>query len=565
MAISSAGIGSGLDVNGIVSSLMAAEQKPLVAVAKQKSAFESKVSAFGNMKSALSTFQNVISTLANPAKFNAQTVTSGDAKVFTATANGSATNGDYGVTVNQLATSQKLTMTGLPNTTDVVGTGTLTISFGTFKPATVSPAVPASFTANSAKSDITIQINSSNNTLSGVRDAINAANGSVSATIVNDGTSNRLVITSKDTGEANSLKITVADDDSNSLDSSGLSQLAFDPLASAGSGKNMAQMQAAKNALLEIDGISISKPSNLITDAIEGVTLNLLSVSSTSVVLGISTDKAKIKDSVKGFVDAFNKLDDTLRALTKYDESGKSSGALLGDSTVRTVINQVKAVFTKAIPTGNSIDSLNQIGVSFQRTGKLAIDDTKLTAAIDTHFNELASLFTSSAKATDSLVSYVGSSNKTQVGTYAVNVTQLASETVSVSGTINAVAANGFGSKLVGAVGDASEGLSLKVSGGALGARGTVTFTRGYAAELDNIISKLLSDDGILAARTDGLKSSINRLNKQTDALNVRLAAVEARYRAQFTKLDSLMSSMQATSTFLTQQIQAFSANSKSQ
>ncbi|HQO16382.1 MAG TPA: flagellar filament capping protein FliD, partial [Methylotenera sp.] len=153
----------------------------------------------------------------------------------------------------------------------------------------------------------------------------------------------------------------------------------------------------------------------------------------------------------------------------------------------------------------------------------------------------------------------------TQVGTYAVNVTQLASETVSVSGTINGVAANGFGSKLVGAVGDASEGLSLKVSGGALGARGTVTFTRGYAAELDNIISKLLSDDGILAARTDGLKSSINRLNKQTDALNVRLAAVEARYRAQFTKLDSLMSSMQATSTFLTQQIQAFSANSKSQ
>lgn len=565
MAISSAGIGSGLDVNGIVSSLMAAEQRPLLAVAKQKSGFESKISAYGILKSSLSNFQNAISTLSDPKKFNAQSVTAGDPKVFTATASGNATNGNYGVTVSQLASSHKLTMAGLPNTTDIVGTGALTISFGTFKPATVTPAAPASFTANSAKSDITIQINSSNNTLSGVRDAINATNGSVSATIVNDGTSNRLVITSKDTGEENSLKIAVADDDGNSLDSSGLSQLAFDPLASAGSGKNMSQNQAAKNALLEIDGISISKPSNVINDAIEGVTLNLLSVSSISVGLGVATDKDKIKESVKSFVDAFNKLDDTLRGLTKFDESGKSSGALLGDSTVRSVINQVKAVFTKAIPTGNSIDSLNQIGVSFQRTGKLAIDDTKLTSAIDTHFSELASLFTSSAKATDSLVSYVGSSNKTQVGTYAVNVTQLANETVSVTGTINGVAANGFGTKLVGAVGDTSEGLSLKVSGGALGTRGTVTFTRGYAAELDNIISKLLSDDGILAARTDGLKSSITRLNKQTDALNVRLAAVEARYRAQFTKLDTLMSSMQATSTFLTQQIQAFSANNNSQ
>ena len=106
-----------------------------------------------------------------------------------------------------------------------------------------------------------------------------------------------------------------------------------------------------------------------------------------------------------------------------------------------------------------------------------------------------------------------------------------------------------------------SEGLSIKVLGGALGARGTVTFTRGYAAQLDSMISKLLSDDGILAARTDGMKSSITRLDKQTDALNVRLTSVEARYRAQFTRLDSVLSSMQSTSTFLTQQIKALSAN----
>ncbi|MGB2832681.1 MAG: flagellar filament capping protein FliD [Methylotenera sp.] len=562
MPISSAGIGSGLDVNSIVSGLMAVERQPLAAVTKQKTGYESKISAYGTMKSALSTFQTAISALSNPTKFNAQTVTSGDAKVFTATANGKATNGDYGVTVNQLAKAQKLTMAGVPNTTDVIGTGTLTISFGTFTAATTTPVALASFTANAAKTDITVAINSSNNTLSGVRDAINATNSSVSATIVNDGTSNRLVITSKDTGAVNSLKIAVADDDGNALDASGLSQLAYDPLASTGSGKNMTQMQAAKNALLEIDGIAITKPSNVITDAIEGVTLNLLGTSAgNSVSLGIATDKDKIKESVTGFVDAYNKLDDTLRSLTKYDETGRSSGALLGDSTARSVIGQVKAVMTKAIFTGNTIDSLSQIGVSFQRTGKLALDATKLSSAIDTHFNDLATLFTTTAKTSDALVTYSGSTTKTQAGTYAVNVTQLGSDTLNTVGTINGVAASGIGRNLVGATNDASEGVNIKVSGGALGARGTVTFTRGYAAQLDSMISNLLSSDGILAARTDGIKSSITRLDKQTDAINVRLTSVEARYRAQFTRLDSVLSSMQTTSSFLTQQINSLNAN----
>ena len=566
MGISSSGIGSGLDVNGIVTSLMNVERKPLDQVAKQKTAFESKVSAFGTLKSSLSTFQTAISSLSDPAKFNAQAVTSGDTKVFTATANGQATNGISSVTVTQLAKAQKLAMAGVANTTDVIGTGTLTISFGKFTEATTTPVAAASFTPNTAKTDITIDINSANNTLSGVRDAINASNSSVSASIVNDGTSNRLVITSKDTGEVNSLKISVVDADGNSQDAIGLSQMAYDPLATSGNGKNLTQLQAAKNALLDVDGIAISKPSNTITDAIQGVTLNLIGISTvgTSADLTIATDKEKIKESVKGFVDAYNKLDDTLRNLTKYDPSGKSSGVLLGDATVRSVINQVKGVMTQAIASGNSINSLNQIGVSFLGTGKLALDETKLSKTMDTNFNDLAALFTTSAKTSDALVSYSGSTSKTLVGTYAVNVTQLGSSILNAAGTINGVTATGNKTNLTGAFGDASEGLSVTIAGGAIGDRGTVTFTRGYASQLDGLISKLLKDDGILAAKTDGIKSSITRLDKQADAINVRLAATEARYRAQYTRLDTLIASMQSTSTFLTQQIASLSANSNS-
>jgi flagellar hook-associated protein 2 len=490
-------------------------------------------------------------------------VTTSDAKVFTATANGQATNGTSSVTVTQLAKAQKLTMAGVANTTDVIGTGTLTISFGKYTEATTSPAAAASFTPNTAKSDITININSANNTLAGVRDAINATNSSVSASIVNDGTNNRLVITSKDTGEVNSLKIAVADADGNSQDATGLSQLAFDPLASAGAGKNMTQLQAAKNALLDVDGIAISKASNVITDAIQGVTLTLTGLSdSTSTDLTVSTDKDKIKTSVQGFVDAFNKLDDTMRSLTKYDSTGKASGVLLGDATARSVLTQVKSVLTQAIGSGNTISSLSQVGVSFLNTGKLSLDETKLTKAMDSNFNDLSALFTTSAKTSDSLVTFSGSTSKTQSGTYAINVSQLGSATVDAVGTINGVAATGKNTALTGAIGNASEGLSVKISGGATGDRGTVTFTRGYASQLDSLITTLLKSDGVLTAKTDGMKSSIARLDKQTDALNIRLAATEKRIRAQYTRLDSVISSMQSTSTFLTQQITALNNSS---
>lgn len=563
MAISSAGLGSGLDVNSIVTGLMNVEKRPLINVTSQKTSYESKISAYGTLKSALSTFQTSVGGLSSVAKFNAQTVTSGNTSAITATSNGSATIGDYAVTVSQLAKSQKLALGGFANTSDVVGTGTLTISFGTFTPEVIAPPTPSSFTPNVAKSSINITIDSSNNTLAGVRDAINASNTSVSATIVNDGTSNRLVITSKDTGEVNSLKITVADDDTNSLDASGLSRLAYDPQATVGNGKNLSQVQEAKNALLTIDGIDIVKASNTISDAIEGVTLNLLATTATSVSLGVASNKDAVKTSVTSFVDAFNKLDTTLRSLTKYDETGKASGVLLGEAAARTIANQIRAVMTRTIANGNTIDSLNQIGVTFQPDGKLALDSTKLDNVMTSSFSSISALFAASASATDPLVSYTGSTNKTKEGTYAVTVSQLGTTTVNAQGTINGATATGNLTNLVGAPGNDSEGLNIKIAGGALGARGTVTFTLGYAAQLDRLLTGLLSDEGILASRTSGITDSIKRLDKQAEALNVRLASIEARYRAQFTRLDTLLSSMSTTSAFLTQQIASINANSK--
>jgi flagellar hook-associated protein 2 len=559
MGISSAGIGSGLDVNGIVTSLMGVEKKPLTLVAQQKSAFQSEISAYGTLNSALATFQTTVSALSSASAFNVQNVVSANATVFTATASGSATVGDYAVTVGQLAKSQKLASTGFATNATVVGTGTLTISFGDYVPASVLPVVSESFTANTAKSDIVVTIDSSNNTLAGIRDAINASNSSVSATIVNNGTSNQLVITSKDTGKVNGLKIAVADDDLNNTDTTGLSQLAYEPLAAGV--KNMTKVQTEQNALLNVDGIAVTKSSNTISDVIGGVTLNLLTTSASSVNLGVTSNQDKAKSSVTAFVDSYNKLDATLRSLTNFGGVGKTSGVLLGDATIRSVTSQIKSVMTKAIATGGTITSLSQIGVAFQRDGKLALDSSKLSTALSSHFSEIANLFTTSAKATDAQISFNSASSKTQAGTYAVTVSQLGSSLVNTVGTINGATATGTGTNMIGAVGDPSEGLSLTVAGGALGARGTVNFTIGYAAQLDSVLKNLLSSDGILTARTDGIKSSVTRLDKQTESINARLVTVEARYRAQFTRLDSLLSSMSTTSTFLTQQIASINAN----
>lgn len=551
MAISSAGLGSGLDVNSIVTGLMNVEKIPLNNIAKQKTAYQAEVSAYGTLKSALSAFQTSLAGLSSLSKFNAQTATSSNLTALTATANGSAGIGDYAINVTKLAASQKLSVGGFASTSDTVGTGTLTISFGTYTAtAPVPPTDPiGTFVANPAKTDINIVIDGSNNTLTGVRDAINATNSSVSATIVNDGVSNNLVITSKDTGKVNSLKVT------------GLAAITYDPTLSAGN--TLAQIQAPENATLTVDGLSIVKSSNTISDVISGVTLNLLSTTASAFNLSVTSDKSKVQESITSFVDAYNKLDTSLRSLTKYDETGKASGVLLGDSTARSVISQIRAVMNKTIANQSSFNSLSQVGVRFERSGQLSLNTTTLTNALSSNFSDIASVFAPTARATDAQVSFVSATSATKEGTYPVILTALGSGTTNATGFINGVLATGSGYNLRGALGDDSEGLTVKIASGITGARGTVSFSLGYASQLDRVITNLLSDNGILASKTEGINNSIKRLDKQTDALNLRLTSIEARYREQFSRLDTLMSSMSTTSAFLTQQLAALAANNK--
>ncbi|MEQ1721226.1 MAG: flagellar filament capping protein FliD, partial [Nitrosomonas sp.] len=326
--LASPGIGSGLDVNSIVKQLMTLENRPLVALDTKEAKLQTRLSAFGALKGALSSFQGSVAALADPAKFNGITATISDSTLASVSATPSAVAGSHSLEIQTLAQSQKLKSANFATTNTTVGNGTLTIQFGTYSSGT--------FTLNADKAAQSIVISPSNSSLAGIRDAINQADAGVTASIVNDGSGNRLVIASKDSGVSNALKITTIDSDGNNSDNTGLSQFVYD--ASTGSVSNLAETVAASNASFIIDGISISKASNKVTDAIEGVTIDLLKANpGSTTTLNLARDTASTQSAVTSFVKAFNELNKTIVDLSKYDATTKQASILTGDSTVRSI------------------------------------------------------------------------------------------------------------------------------------------------------------------------------------------------------------------------------------
>lgn len=670
MAISSPGIGSNLDVNGIVSQLMALEQRPLATLAREEASYQAKLSAYGTLSGVLGQFQSALQALATPQKFQGLAASVADSGVMSASAGSSAVPASYAVEVLALAAQHKLHSSAFSSTTDVIGSGTITIQYGTYNSGANS------FTLNSAKAAQSLTIGAANNTLSGVRDAINAAGIGVSATIVNDGTGNRLMLTSKDPGAANSLRITVADADLTPTDTAGLSRLAYDPTLTAGSGKNLTQALAAQDASLKVDGILVTKSSNIVTDAIDGVTLNLTKASASGVAttLSVSRDQSSILASVGAFVSAYNSLNKTINDLTSYNAQTKKGATLIGDGSVLRIQNGIRGLLGAPVAgLSGALRTLSDIGVAFQKDGSLKLDSAKLQGAISNNFDQLGKLFASVGASSDSLVGYVGASVKTLPGTYAVSVSQLATQgslsgalaagltlsagvndllaltidgvlanvtlasgtpyasaaalaaemqskingasafasagigvkvteaagiltitsnrygatssfaiaagaahanlfgalaplasaqALDAAGTIHGAPAGAQGQFLTAANGNAAEGLRVQILGGALGARGSISYTQGYAARLADLASSYLDPkNGAIASRNSGLSSSINGIADRREAMISRLQDVERRYRAQFSALDVMLSRMTQTSAFLTQQLASLNAN----
>lgn len=463
MAISSAGIGSGLDVSGLVSQLMSLEQRPLTLLAQKEAGVQAKISAYGSIKGALSSIQSAATALSNAATFTARKAAIGNADVATVAGTQTAVAGNYTLEVNTLAESQVVASGQFAGTTASVGSGTLTIQLGKYD--------AGAFTANPDKAAVNITIGSDAMTLADVRDAINDADAGVTASLVNDGTGHRLVLRSVDGGTENTVKITATDDDGNNTDDAGLSRLIYD--ASTGGTSRLSQMIPASDATLTVNGIAITSSTNTLTDAIEGVTLSLKKTNVGSpTVVSVTNDTSVARSGVERLVKAYNDALGVIKTQTNYNTETNKAATLNGESTMLALRNRLSALVGTSIAPGLN---LSVIGVSVEKDGKLAIDSTKLTAALD----------------------------------------------------------NGNVEKLFRGFDD----------------------VKGMGSRLTSLMDDMIDAGGLISSRTEGLTAAAKAYQKRADAMSDRLLTIEARYRKQFSALDTLISNMTATSNYLTQQL----------
>ena len=417
MPISASGIGSGIDINSIVTQLMAAESRPLVRLKADQSALQSSISAFGKIASSVSAFQDAVRQISTPSKWQIYQTTSSNEAAATATASSAATEGDYSLTVSQLAKGARLASGTVASPSAIVGTGTLSISIGSID------ALTSVFTIQPGKT--AVDINVGDGSLTSIRDAINAAAAGVAATIVNTGSGSTLVVTSKDTGAQNAIKITVADSDGNNADAAGLSSLAFDPQLAAGSGKNLDPLQSAQDAVLNVNGIPVTSASNTSSTIIDGLTLTLKAVTATPVTIRVSKDSAAIKKSVDNLVSAYNTVQQVLKDQTKYVEGAKTQAPLQGDGAAVSVLQRLRStIFGEFTGQSGDFSRLSDVGVAFQKDGTLGVDQTKWTAAA-ADLPKLSRLF--SAAGTPGVATSTG---------FAKRLDTFASEILGTSGTI---------------------------------------------------------------------------------------------------------------------------------
>lgn len=452
--LSSPGLGSGLDINSLVTQLVAAEKKaPQAQITRAQTATVTTISALGNLKGALGAFNTALNNLKTLDAFSGRTATSSEPDTFTASASTTAAPGTYEIEVVQLAQANQLRSTAfVGGAGSTVGTGTLTINVGS--------------------NTFQVGVGASANTLAGIRDAINQATGNtdrVRATIVNATDGAHLVLTSQTTGAASAITISQEGGDG------GLSRLAYDTQNTV----NYPDAVAAQDSIVAVAGFTRSSPTNTVTDVIDGITLTLLEEDAGEIhTLTVAADKNTVKTRIKTFVDQYNAMQSTLASLRSYEPTTKVAGPLLGDAMLRGIESDIRAKMTDVAGGSTVFRTLASIGITTQKNGSLVLDDAKLTAAMNSNYDEVAKLF--------------GGEN-------------------------------------------------------------------GIATRLSNSITPRLAVDAELDVRSKRLNTKSVELQKQQATLETRMADVERRYKAQFTALDSLLSKLQSTSSFLTQQLSSIS------
>ena len=436
-AIESLGLGSGVLTNDLVEKIVGAEREAVdKRFERDETILDARITAYGEIKSLVSSLQVATSALALPSTAGATTATSSDESILTTEASILAEPGTYSVEVSNTAKAHSLVTDTFSGVGEEIGSGRIYISFGEitydggdgFASQDVDPS-KGGF----------IDIDDSNKSLTGIREAINSADIGAKASIINDGTGYRLVITAEDTGLSSGMRILTVDKDTEIPLTSGLSALAFNEIQTGAGTLN--ETAKGEDAQLNVNGLTITRASNSIEEVVPGVTLNLNGADlGKPVTVVVAPDTAGLQEKIQDFVNTYNEFKKFSDDLTSYNSESDQAGLLLGDSTIRGIQSQVRSIISQPISglSGTKYRSLTELGVNTDRTNDflLEFDPAIFSKAMQEDRESVISILAKSGDASDAQIRYVNDSVNTQAGTYGVEITQLATKAIYTGGSV---------------------------------------------------------------------------------------------------------------------------------
>ena len=515
------GINSNLDTQDIINKMVSLEARSMDLVEAKKQIEQQKLASFQELKNRLQTFKGVVTTLNTQSRFIVnKSVFSNNSfsdsnKVVDITTTSSASSGTYSLIVNNLATESKLITSGYAETTTSIASGTVTIVIGSSASATVT-------------------INSTNNTLDGLRLAVNNLGLDVKASFLNDGDATnpyRLLISGTQTGSSGT--VTMSHTTTQTPFSAGSSAISFETT------------QTARDASLSLDGVSITKSSNTVTDVISGAALKLQSAGSGTISL--STDTEAITTKVSDFVDEYNDISLFLAEQLALDSETEETGVLFGNFAVQNLQQILRSSISSKV-TGISGDYtyLSQIGITTQSDGTIILDTDNFSDALVGDIENVSQLFSSNGSVTNSSVAYVGFTSDTEPGYYDIQVSNGVPQ-LSNSGASTFVNASGSGNFWAGSSGD-STGLNFRISSLTDGSYGQISLSIGVAEILNRELKDMVDSslNGPLVTELDTIKETVDDYNETLLEQAERLLEFEESLKARFTNLEIVLGRLNA-------------------
>jgi flagellar hook-associated protein 2 len=544
------GINSQLDTGGIIDNLISLQRSPITIVEAKRALEDAKLLSFQDLRGRLQTFKGVVNTLNTEARFlstkgefsnsNATDTNS----VISLTTNSQAASGTYSLTVNNLARESKLVSAGFSSTSGAVTQGVMNIVAG----------------AASA----TITIDSTNNTVDGLRLAINNSGLNVKATFLNDGSSTnplRLVLSGAKTGTDNAVTIKPTTNTVTSF----LFGTGVQTTSSLGTNLvDFTETQSAQNANFFIDGIAVSKSGNVVSDVIDGTILTLDSTGSGTVTL--SSDSDAIKDKVQAYIDGYNELASHLASELSLETETGETGVLFANFTIQNLQQKLReTITTQILGVTGDFSYLSQIGIRTASDGTLTLDNGDFTDALAANVSNISQLFSSSSSTTSSAVTFIGFTNNTLPGSYNIRV-QNGVPQLATSGSTTFTDAVGSGNFYSGAEGTDAEGLNFRISSLNDGDYGTLTLSIGVAQITNRILANLTdtSLNGPLEAEIDSATETIKDFDETIVQMEERVVIFEETLKQRFTNLEVILGRLNSQRDAFNQSIAGIQALSKS-